>query len=150
MPDLKNATEWQRSFLSEVERALATRAQHTGPNDDHYKFTKSGIYGYVKLFSIKARTNPSGGVKVIVQELPWSLARTDPRPHATAFPPREHTAPAPRPASSLATRQRRGLRRHSRRQRDPLVIPPDLATICSRSDLNVTQGKTNARPKERH
>ena len=77
MPDLKNATEWQRSFLSEVERALATRAQHAGPNDDHYKFTKSGIYGYVKLFSIKARTNPSGGVKVIVQELPWSLARTD-------------------------------------------------------------------------
>jgi hypothetical protein len=32
---------------------------------------------------------------------PQPPARTDPRPHATAFPPREHTAPAPRPASSF-------------------------------------------------
>jgi len=30
---------------------------------------------------------------------PQPPARTDPRPHAAAFPPREHTAPAPRPAS---------------------------------------------------
>ena len=30
---------------------------------------------------------------------PQPPARTDPRPHATAFPPREHTAAAPRPAS---------------------------------------------------
>jgi hypothetical protein len=30
---------------------------------------------------------------------PQPPARTDPRPHAAAFPPREHTAPPPRPAS---------------------------------------------------
>ena len=30
---------------------------------------------------------------------PQPPARTDPRPHAAAFPPHEHTAPAPRPAS---------------------------------------------------
>jgi len=49
MPDLKNATEWQRSFLSEVERALATRAQHSTAKSDvvaHKRFLDSRSTDY--------------------------------------------------------------------------------------------------------
>ncbi|MFO0450392.1 MAG: hypothetical protein ACK52I_17310, partial [Pseudomonadota bacterium] len=42
---------------------------------------------------------PSCPLRATPSIRPQPPARTDPRPHSAAFPPREHTAPAPRPPS---------------------------------------------------
>ncbi|MFN9971753.1 MAG: hypothetical protein ACK58T_17875, partial [Phycisphaerae bacterium] len=74
---------------------------------------------------------------------PQPPARTDPRPQSAAFPPREHTAPAPRPASDRdssdlsafrleLSRTRPSHRDSTRRRRQARIRAPSPSTARAR------------------
>jgi hypothetical protein len=75
MPKIEDASPWQCQVLEQVATAVGVQPTYTGAKDDHYKFVDGSIFGYVKLFSARARTNPASGVKVIVEVKFWSQIR---------------------------------------------------------------------------
>lgn len=80
MPNIKDATDWQREVLSAVAKLLGIRPEYTGIADDCYKFTQGTIFGYLKLIAKNTRSLPPAGVKVIVEEKFWSQIRDDLQP----------------------------------------------------------------------
>jgi hypothetical protein len=77
MPNIANATEWQRATLAAIAARIGAQPSYTGPQDDCYKFIKGSIFGYIKLFAANTRSTPPSGLKVIVEEKFWSQIRDD-------------------------------------------------------------------------